>query len=375
MTYRNLAELHRTQAERLGPKPALRFRKFGLYRDISWAEYGEAVRGCAAALIDAGVQPGDRVGLLAENRPEWLIADLGIMAAGAVNVPAHAGIPAAAVTRLLADAGATWLFVSSAAQLAKARGVRKDLPAVKGVVVFDRSAATTDAPPWSAFLQRGRRAMSSLATELDRRQDALTGDDLATIMYTSGTTGVPKGVMLTHGNLLANAEQVLHLVQKDYDIVLLNWLPFSHIFARLCDHYLSIRAGVLMALSESVDVLPVDILEVQPTHIHGVPRFWEKMLAAARTFPDPAKVLRGMFGRRIQWLMSGGAPLPPEVCKAYQTAGLPLLQGYGLTETAPVLTINHPDDYRLESAGKAVRGVDLKIADDGEILARGPNVM
>ena len=375
MSFRNLVELHRTQVERLGPKPALRHRVNGLYRDTSWTEYGDVVQACAAALAAAGVQPGDRVGLLAENRPEWLFADMGIMTAGAVNVPCHAGIPAQAVARLLADAGATWLFVSTAGQLAKAREVRKELPGVKGVVVFDRAAAAGDAPSWAAFLQQGRRALPSLAAELDRRERALTGDDLATIMYTSGTTGVPKGVMLTHGNLLANAEQVLDLVQKDYDIVLLNWLPFSHIFARLCDHYLSIRAGVLMALSESVDALPADILEVQPTHIHGVPRFWEKMLAAARAYPDPAKVLRAMFGRRVQWLMSGGAPLPPEVCKAYQAAGLPLVQGYGLTETAPVLTNNRPDDFRVESAGKAIPGVELKIADDGEILARGPNVM
>src|SRR5262249_14248766 len=128
-------------------------------------------------------------------------------------------------------------------------------------------------------------------------------------------------------------------------------------------------------LADSVDTLPADILEIQPTHIHGVPRFWEKMLAAARMYPDPDKVLRGMFGRRVRWLMSGGAPLPPEICKAYRAAGLPLLQGYGLTETSPVLTTNNPDDFRVESAGKAIPGVELRIAPDGEILARGPNIM
>lgn len=375
MSFRNLVELHRTQVERLGPKPALRHRVDGLFRDTTWTEYGAIVRACAAGLADAGVKPGDRVGLLAENRPEWLFADFGIMAAGAVNVPCHAGIPAGPAARLLADAGASWLFVSTAAQLAKAREIVKELPAIRGVVVFDRDAAAPDAPSWSAFLQRGRRALRAGAAELDRRAAALTGDDLATIMYTSGTTGVPKGVMLTHGNLLINAEQILDYAPKDIDVVLLNWLPFSHIFARLSDHYFSVRAGFLMALADSVDTLPADILEIQPTHIHGVPRFWEKMLAAARAYPDPDKVLRAMFGRRVRWLMSGGAPLPPEICKAYRAAGLPLLQGYGLTETAPVLTINSPDDYRVESAGKAIPGVELKIADDGEILARGPNVM
>src|SRR6266851_78462 len=179
MTFRNLAELHRSQAQRLGPKPALRYRKHGLYSDITWTEYGDSVRACAAALADAGIQPGDRVGLLAENRPEWLMADIGIMAAGAVNVPVHAGIPAVSAAKLLGHAGASWLFVSTAGQLGKAREIRKDLPAIKGVVGFDRSAATEDAPSWTAFLQRGSRALPSLSSELDRREQALTGDDLA----------------------------------------------------------------------------------------------------------------------------------------------------------------------------------------------------
>jgi long-chain acyl-CoA synthetase len=194
-------------------------------------------------------------------------------------------------------------------------------------------------------------------------------------MYTSGTTGNPKGVMLTHGNLLSNAEAMVDLVPKDFDIVLLSWLPLSHIFARTCDHYLSLRNGILMVLSESLDALPVDLQEVQPTHINGVPRFWEKMLAAAQASPAPDKMLKAMFGRRIRWMMSGGAPLPPAVCETYRNAGLPLLQGYGLTETAPVLTANRPEKFRIESVGPALAGIELKIAPDGEVLARGPCVM
>src|SRR5262249_30356071 len=191
MTFRNLVELHRTQSERLGPKPALRHRVYGLYRDTTWTEYGETVRACAAALVDAGIKPGDRVGLLSENRPEWLFADMGIMAAGSVNVPSHAGIPGRGRAKMLEGAGLNWLFVSKPGQLAKARDIRKELPAIKGVIVFDRNAVAPDVPSWAAFLQRGRRYLRSNAAELDRRERALTGDDLATIMYTSGTTGVP----------------------------------------------------------------------------------------------------------------------------------------------------------------------------------------
>jgi long-chain acyl-CoA synthetase len=247
------------------------------------------------------------------------------------------------------------------------------------VVAFDRSAAAADAVSWAGFLQRGRQALAEVGPELDRREQALGPDDLATLMYTSGTTGAPKGVMLTHGNLLANAEQTLGNVDKDIDVVVLSWLPLSHIFARLCDHYLSLRAGCLVALVESADTVPYDIAAVQPTHLCGVPRFWEKMQAAAQlgaASPEEAgKRLKMMFGRRIRILMSGGAPLPPAIGRAYIAAGLPFVQGYGLTETSPVLTCSRPETYRIETSGQAVPGVELKIAPDGEILARGPNIM
>jgi long-chain acyl-CoA synthetase len=375
MGFRNLIEVHRVQADRLGPRPALRYRRYGLFRDISWSEYREETLAAAAALVDSGIAKGDRVGLVSENRPEWLEADMAIMTAGAVNVPLHAGIPAAGVTRLMADAGVNWIIVSTSAQLAKAQEARRDLPDLKGIVVLDRSAAGPGVESWSGFLQRGRRVLPSVTERLRNLEQSLGADDLATIMYTSGTTGVPKGVMLTHGNLLSNSEAMLHLIPTDIDVVMLSWLPYSHIFARTCDHYLSLLAGILVVLSDSIDTLPADLQEVQPTHLNGVPRFWEKMLAAAQATPAPDKTLRAMFGRRIRWLMSGGAPLPPKICEAYRAAGLPLLQGYGLTETAPVLTTNRQNSYRIESAGQAIPGVELKIAPDGEILCRGPNVM
>jgi long-chain acyl-CoA synthetase len=377
MSHRNLIELFRCQAERLGPRPALRWKRLGLYQDLRWKTYLADVQACAAALIDAGIRPGDRVGLLAENRVEWLIADLGILAAAAVNVPPHAPLTARQVQYQLADAGASWLFVSTREQLDKVRHVRAALPDLRGIVVFDQDARAGDAESWPGFLQRGRRVLEQTKPELARRESSLGLDDLATIMYTSGTTGNPKGVMLTHGNLLSNVASVLESSPCGFDSIRLSWLPYSHIYARTMDHYLSIAAGMVVALAESVETLVENLREVQPTHLNSVPRFYEKVLAAEAS-PDPqetARRLRRIFGPRIDWLNSGGAPLPKAVAEAYHAAGLPLLQGYGLTETAPVISFNRKDKFQIESVGPLIPGIEVKIAPDGEVLTRGPHVM
>src|SRR6516225_1442518 len=182
MTYRNLAELHRRQAECLGSRPALRFKRHGIYHDLSMEHYREDALACAAALVDVGIQPGDRVGLLSENRLEWLIADMGILAAAAVNVPPHAPLTSRQIHFQLADAGVCWLFVSTRAQWDKVRAVRAELPMLRGVVVFDRRAAGEDAISWDAFLQRGRRVLGKYQLELHERETASGTGDLATIM-------------------------------------------------------------------------------------------------------------------------------------------------------------------------------------------------
>ncbi len=376
-TYRNLAELHRRQAERLGPRPALRARRHGLYHDVSWADYHAAARACAAALVDAGVGPGDRVGLVAENRLEWLIADMGILAAGAVNVSPHAPLTARQIHFQLADAGVRWLFVSNAEQCSKVKQIRPELPALEGVVVFDESAAGDGFLPWAGFLQRGRQAASRLAPELQCREAALGPDDLATIMYTSGTTGNPKGVMLTHHNLLSNAVACNEASPREADAVLLSWLPFSHIYARTVDHYLSLVAGPLLCLAESAETVVQNLEDVRPTHMSSVPRLYEKVLTAVAS-TDPEKTrrrLRDIFGPRIDWLGSGGAPLPPAIAEAYHAAGLLVLQGYGLTESSPVISFNRKARYKLDTVGQLLPGVEVRNAPDGEVLTRGPHVM
>ncbi len=372
-TFRNLVEMHRVQAERLGPVPALRHKKHGLYHDLTWSQYRADALACAAALVDAGVRPGDRVGLFAENRVEWLIADVGVLCAGAVNVTPHAPLTARQVQYELADSGASWLFVSTREQLAKIEEVRGELPQVRGVVAFDPVGDCS----WRAFLQRGRRRLGELAGELARREANLGPESLATIMYTSGTTGPPKGVMLTHGNLVRNVEGVLAASPGRADNVFLSWLPYSHIYARTVDHYRCIAAGNVLCLAESVDTLLVNLAEVQPTHMNSVPRFYEKVYGyvSGADAAETTRRLRNLFGPRIDVLCSGGAPLPPAVARAYHAAGLMLLQGYGLTESAPVISFNTKEHYKVETVGRPLPNVEVRIAPDGEILTRGPHVM
>jgi long-chain acyl-CoA synthetase len=382
MTYRNLAELHRRQAERLGSRPALRLKRHGIYHDLSMEQYRADALACAAALVDVGVQPGDRVGLLSENRLEWLIADMGILAAAAVNVPPHAPLSARQIHFQLADAGVRWLFVSSREQLAKVEQVRGQLPLLQGMVLFDDSKElsgehSAGVVPWPSFLQRGQHKLQELAPELVRREAALGPDDLATIMYTSGTTGNPKGVMLTHANLVSNIMAALEAQQHGPDDVILSWLPFSHIYARTVDHYQSVAAGALLCLAESVDTLVDNLREVQPTHMSCVPRFYEKVLTAVAA-SDPKETgrrLRELFGPRIEWLGSGGAPLPKAIGEAFQEAGLVILEGYGLTESSPVISFNRKNNNRIGTVGQSLPGVEVAIAPDGEVLCRGPNVM
>jgi long-chain acyl-CoA synthetase len=379
MTARNLVELHRRQAERLGPRPALRSKRHGIWHDLTWQQYRAEAFAAAAALVEAGIAPGDRVGMVAENSVDWLIADMAILACGAVNVPPHAPLTARQIHFQLDDAEVSFLFVSNRAQLDKVLQIRAQLPRLRGIVVFDSAALGEhgDLLSWQTFRQRGRQALPRIASELARREAALGPDDLTTIMYTSGTTGNPKGVMLTHGNLLSNVSASLERSGQQPGDVVLSWLPYSHIYARTVDHYSSLASGILLCVAGSVDTLVQDLADVQPTHMASVPRFYEKVLTAVAD-DDPgtmAQRLRDIFGPRVDWLSSGGAPLPYPVARAYADAGVLVLQGYGLTETSPVISFNSKDAYKLDTVGLPLKGVEVRIAPDGEVLTRGPHVM
>jgi long-chain acyl-CoA synthetase len=373
--------MHRATADRLGPRPALRFKRDGLFHDITWADYRRQADHAAAGLIDRGVGAGDRVAILAENSPEWLMADIAVLAAGAADVPVHAPSAPAQVEYQLRHSGARAVIVSNQAQADKVFQVAGNLPDLEFIVSFApitvpagmKAAHLT----WDGLLHQGWRHGSFGAGLIGKREASVGFGDLATIIYTSGTTGPPKGVMLTHGNLISNTEATQAISELTREDVLLSWLPYSHIYARTVDHYLCALAGTTICMAESPDTLVVNLAETQPTWMTAVPRFYEKVWATVeRLTPEQrSAALHRLFGPNIRRLSSGGAPLPKHLAEGFVAAGMPLYEGYGLTESSPVISFNDPKQHKIGSVGKALPGVEVRIALDGEILTKGPHVM
>jgi long-chain acyl-CoA synthetase len=375
----NLAELHRDTCRRLGPNVALRFKKWGRYQDLSWTDYRRQADGAAAGLIELGIKPGDRVAILAENRYEWLIADHAILSAAAVNVPLHAPLTVPQAAYQLDHSDARGIIVSNQLQADKVAAELDSLPKLEFIVSFDpiEAPGRLKSLVWAGLVHRGWQRGPAARDEILAREAAITRDDLATLIYTSGTTGNPKGVMLTHENLLSNALATRQLADIQICDVQLSWLPYSHIYSRTVDHYLTTAAGAILALAESVETLVANLAETQPMWMNCVPRFYEKVWSSIETLaPEKrARELRKIFGPNIRHLNSGGAPLPKHIGAAFQELGLPIYEGYGLTESSPVICFNSAGRHRLGSVGLAIGGVELRIADDGEILTRGPHVM
>ena len=376
---KNLAAFHREACRRLGANTALRFKRWGRYQDLSWNDYRRQADGAAAGLIELGINPGDRVAILSENRYEWLIADHAILSAGAVNVPLHAPLTAVQAAYQLGHSDARGIFVSGQVQADKVAAVLDSLPLLEFVVAFEPVALPSRLKnmAWAGLMQRGWLRGEAAMHEIQRREAALAGDDLATLIYTSGTTGNPKGVMLTHDNLLSNALATRQLAEIQHGDVQLSWLPYSHIYARTVDHYLTTAAGTTLALAESVDTLVTNLAETQPMWMNSVPRFYEKVWSGIETLaPEKrARELRRIFGKNLRHLSSGGAPLPRHIAAAFYELGLPIFEGYGLTESSPVICFNSAARHRLGSVGPVIGGVEVRIAPDGEILTRGPHVM
>lgn len=380
-TFANLAAAHRSRARELGPRVALRFKRDGLYHDLTWRDERDLADAVAAELIGFGVEPGDRIAIFAENRFEWLVADLAILSTGAADVPLHAALAAPQAEYQLAHSGSRGVFVGGSDQFDKVVASLDRLPDLEWIIIFDHLddpiAGELSVHTWDGVERCGREALPKFYGEIHAREAALDRSSIATIIYTSGTTGPPKGVVLTHGNLLSNAEGTLAAKGVEADDVLLNWLPYSHIYARTVDHYLPMLAGATVALAESVDTVIENLAEIAPTWMASVPRLYEKIWngVADLQFDERRSRLKKLFGPRLRGLSSGGAPLPRFVAEGFAAAGVPIYEGYGLTESSPVITFNTPGNARPGTVGKAIPGVEIGIAPDGEILTKGPHVM
>ena len=397
---------------------ALRHKQGERWLPISYAELLERVHAVSAGLLDLGIVPGDRVALLSENRPEWAITDYACLAARCADVPVYPSLPAKQIEYILRDAGAVAVCVSTRTQLDKILEIRGSLPHLRQVIAFDPGLEGDGVMGFDALMTRGRAAKPKWPAW---REDALAAvpDDLATLIYTSGTTGEPKGVMLTHGNITSNVvASCMALDVADGDECL-SLLPLSHIFERMAGHYLMFQSGVVISYAESIEAVPRNLVEVRPTICCAVPRLYEKIYAGAleaasqgpalkkkiffwarrvgvewtrrtlagKVIPFDLRMahavadrlvfrkIRARLGGRLRFFISGGAPLAVEIAEFFYGAGVPILEGYGLTETSPVISVNTPDRIKLGTVGQPLQGVEVKIADDGEILTRGPHVM
>ena len=413
-----LNEIFFDAIERYGKPDALQYKRGAKYVSISHADLERRVRHAALGLRSLGILRGARVGILSENRPEWAIADYSALTSGITDVPIYPTLPADQIAYILVDSGASAIFVSSAEQVAKIAGIRSQVPSLLHVISFDEVGTAADLT-LGELEQRGAAAETpeSIA-DYRRTADAVEPDDIATLIYTSGTTGNPKGVMLTHNNIRSNVEATRYSLPFKGDDVSLSFLPLSHIFQRTGD-YVMFATGTSIAYAESVDTVPINMQEVRPTIMFSVPRLYEKMYARvlqnavaggfvkrnifhwarnvadkwadvvlagrkpdgllARKYALAQKLvfsrLKARTGGRIRFFVSGGAPLANEINKFFFAAGLTILEGYGLTETSPVIGVNTPADFRIGTIGRPVAGVEVKIASDGEILTRGPGVM
>ncbi|HXP77995.1 MAG TPA: long-chain fatty acid--CoA ligase [Stellaceae bacterium] len=415
---RNLVAMFFDEAARKGDRPFLWAKRDGTYRATSWRETADAISALARGLRLLGLKPGERVALISENRPEWMIADLGIMAAGGITVPAYTTNTVDDHRHILANSGARIVIVSTNALAARVLPAADQVTSIEHIVTVDPLTAGQVSHPeihaWDDVIAVGKSVPDDVAEAVER----IGRDDVGCLIYTSGTGGVPKGVMLSHANILANCRGAYLLLEAiGYgDEVFLCFLPLSHSYEHTAGMMFPISLGAEIYFAEGAETLAANLLEARPTIMTAVPRLYETMhqrlqrameregglkaklfkraLELGRKHYDDPKSLglgeriqywalgllvrrkiRKRFGGRLKAMVSGGAPLNPEIGKFFLALGVPLLQGYGQTEASPVVSANPPNRIKIDTVGPPLDGVEIKIADDGEILVRGELIM
>ncbi len=414
----NLAAMFFDWAAQKGDRPFLWAKRDGAYRPISWRAAADEVRALARGLRGLGIGRGDRVGLVAENRPEWMIADLAIMAAGAVTVPAYTTHTAEDHRHVLANSGAKAVIVSTAALALRLMPAADQISTIGAIITMEPltrgQLSHAEVHLWQDVVARG----AALPDEVDAWVAAVGRDDIACLIYTSGTGGVPKGVMTTHANIFANCYGAFRLLETIGlgDDVFLCFLPLSHSYEHTAGMMFPISLGAEIYFAEGAETLAANMQEARPTIMTAVPRLYETMhqriqrgmerqsglsrrlfeLAlrlggkrldapqslslADRLLDLVAELLvrrkvRRRFGGRLKAMVSGGAPLNAEIGRFFLALGVRLLQGYGQTEASPVVSANPPKRIKIDTVGPPLEGVEVRIAEDGEILVRGALVM
>jgi long-chain acyl-CoA synthetase len=397
----------------------LNYKHDGRWIPISSADLLQRARWIAAGIYSLGIRRGDRVAILSESRPEWTLTDAGCLFAGAIDVPIYPTLTPAQVQYILKDSGARVLLLANETKLREIEPILSNCPTVEHLIVFEKDVVANSAAISLGQLEARGQAFARQQRELLRDLELQAKpDDLATIIYTSGTTGEPKGVMLTHGNLVSNLVDSSGHFSFDAEDTALSVLPLSHIFEREA-MYMYLYRGMAVYFAESLETIGPNLREVHPTILVGVPRIFEKIYARirqrtaekgrasvvllnwavnvaknyARHRLAGKRVPLGLglqhklattlmfskwktaLGGRIRLLVSGGAALPEELALIYIGAGIPIIQGYGLTETSPVITASTVEENRVGTVGTPIRNVNVRIASDGEIETRGPNVM
>ncbi|PJA32360.1 MAG: long-chain fatty acid--CoA ligase [Zetaproteobacteria bacterium CG_4_9_14_3_um_filter_53_7] len=393
-------------SERHAVRPAQWYRKNGDYLPVTYAQLVSRIRHIACGLMQAGFKPGDRIAILMENRPEWAVIDFAILSIGAVTVPLYCSYRPQDISYVLNDSGARAVFVSGGKLQRDLSLAAEECPQLKHIY-------STDEPGDGSLVEN----LSSLEgvelddERLDRRLSKLNRDQLATLVYTSGTTANPKGVMLSHGNILTNLKTVPAVITLLPDDRMLSFLPLAHTLERTAGHFLPYAFGISVAFAERPDTVAKNMTEARPTIMISVPRMLEvvrsrilaqvakqsglkqklfhtyfKLSGTAKPGPIGGLLLklldklvgekiRARFGGRMRVMVSGGAPLSAEVAVFFETLKLPVLEGYGLTESAPLLAANPMHDRRIGTVGLPGKEIEIKITEDGEIIARGGNIM
>ena len=407
---KTMADLAAMAAEKHAGKPALRHKVGDEWHDVSYDELGAAVSEIARGLIDLGLEHGDKVSILAHTRPEWTYANLAILASGTVSVSIYQTNSAEECHYVLHHSESKAVFVEDAEQLAKVREVQGDLPELKHIVIIDPSGDIGDAVPLSELRERGAARDEA---DLERRTAAVTKEDICITIYTSGTTGPPKGCLISHGNYrdVTTMTESMGVLEEDETVYL--FLPLAHAFAKLIQFVTLDLGGALAYWEKDAQKIVPNLMETKPTYFPSVPRMFEKIYTLATSnAPDkeqleqavqlglkvrmmenegqevPAELreafdkadealyknVRGLFGGNIRQCVTGAAPIAQEILEFFYACGVPVMEGYGMTETSTVATSNIPTDFRFGSVGKPLPGVEAKVAEDGELLLKGPNI-